>query len=164
MLPTAQIPRDWFDWTSLGVGSVGLFITLWAVWAATGAKQAAIEARKAVRHRNAADSFAEVVRLAEQFATWVECERRPEAAVQVREIVLRIARDRGEFGRFLSIDADTLGRVESSCRRLADFLGHEEFPDSTEAKREMLKESLWIVQELSAVLGRARARMEDERK
>jgi len=157
-----MIPRDWFDWTNFGVGSVGLVLTLWAVRQATGAKQAATEARKAVHQRNAADSFAEIVRLAEQFATWVECERRAEAVVQVRELVLRMAHMRGEFGRFLSFDADTLKSVESSCQRLADFLAQGEFPVSSATKAELFGETLRIVQDLSAVLGRVRARTEQE--
>lgn len=157
-----MIAHDSFEWTNAAIGSLGLLLTVVAIVQATGAKMAAREARDAIHQRNAADSFAEIVRHAEQFATWIECERRPEAVVQVREIVLRMARDRGEFSRFLSFDADTLKNVESSCQRLADFLGHGEFPVSAEAKSEMLKETLWIVQELSAVLGRVRARIDRE--
>ncbi len=152
--------HDSFEWSNAAIGGFGLLLTLAAIVQATGAKQAATGARNAVHHRNAADSFAEIVRLAEQFATWVECERRAEAIVQVREIVLRMAHDRGEFGRFLSYDADTLRGVELSCQRLADFLGQGEFPVSAAAKSELFRETLKIVQDLSAILGRLRARYE----
>jgi hypothetical protein len=157
-----MIAHDSFEWTNAAIGSVGLLLTVVAIVQATGAKRAATDAREAVHHRNAAESFAEIVRLAKQFATWVECERRSEAVVQVREIVLRIARDRGEFGRFLSFDADTLEGVESSCQRLADFLGQGEFPLSATAKADLFRETLKIVQDLGAVLGRVRARIEEE--
>jgi hypothetical protein len=159
-----MILHDWFDWSDYGVGVAGLALTVGAVWQATGAKRAATEAREAVYHRNAADAFAEIVRLAEQFATWVECERRAEAVVQVREIVLRLARDRGEFDRFLASDAGKLKEVESNCQRLADMLGYEEFPLSASAKRELFSDTLMIVHELSAVLGRVRAKGDQEEK
>jgi dsDNA-binding SOS-regulon protein len=157
-----MILHDLFDWSNAGVGGVGLLLTIAAIVQATGAKRAAREARQAVYHRNAADSFSEIVRLAEQFATWVECERRAEAVVQVREIVLRLARDRGEFDRFLASDADKLKDVESNCQRLADMLGQEEFPLSSSAKRDLFRDTLMIVQELSAVLGRVRAKGDQE--
>lgn len=159
-----MIAHDSFEWTNAAIGSLGLLLTVVAIVQATGAKRVATEAREAVHHRNAADSFAEIMRFAEQFATWVECERRPEAVVQVREIVLRIARDRGEFGRFLSFDADTLKNVESSCQRLADSLGQGAFPLNAIAKAELFRETQKIVQDLGAVLGRVRARIEMEKK
>lgn len=157
-----MILHDLFDWSNSGVGVAGLALTVGAIWQATGAKKAAREARQAVYHRNAADSFAEIVRLAEQFATWVECERRAEAAVQVREIVLRLARDRGQFDRFLASDTDMLRDIESRCRILADYLGKAEFPVGSRAKREMFNQTLWIVTELSGILGRIRGRIERE--
>lgn len=155
-----MIAHDSFEWTNAAIGSLGLLLTVVAIVQATGAKRAATEAREAVHHRNAADSFAEIVRLAEQFATWVECERRAEAVVQVREIILRMARNRGEFGRFLSFDGDTLRSVESNCQWLADFLGQGEFPVSAAGKSELFSETLKIVQDLSAILGRVRARID----
>jgi hypothetical protein len=135
-------------------------LTLWAVAEATKAKEAAKQARKAVFHRNAADSFTEILRFAEQFATWVECERRAEAVVQIREIVLRLARDRGEFDRFLGSDGDKLVEVESNCKIMADFLSRGEFPFGAAAKRDLFNETLRIVRDLSEVLGRLRGRME----
>jgi hypothetical protein len=157
-----MIPHDWFDWSNSGVGVAGLVLTLWAVRQATGAKKAATEARDAVQHQNAADSLAEIVRLSEQFATWVRCERRAEAVVQVREIVLRLARDRGQFDPYLGSDADRLKYVETTCLRLADLLGQEEFPDGPSEKRDLFSDTLMIVTELSAVLGRLRAQGDQE--
>jgi dsDNA-binding SOS-regulon protein len=157
-----MILHDLFDWSNSGVGLAGLALTVGALWQATGAKRAATEAKEAVYRRNAADSFAEILRLAEQFATWVECERRAEAVVQVREIVLRMARDRGEYDRFLGSDADKMKSVESSCQRLGDSLGYSEFPAGATEKRELFGETLKIVQDLSGILGRIRARSDQE--
>jgi hypothetical protein len=52
-----MILHDWFKWSNAGVGVVGLGLTLWAVWQATGAKKAAREARQAVYRRNATDDI-----------------------------------------------------------------------------------------------------------
>jgi len=117
-----------------------------------------------VYQRNAADAMTEVVRIAEQCATWVECERPAEAVVQLREIVLRLARERAEFEHFLFSDADRLKDVLSRCQKLADLLSKEPFLFSTVVKGEQIRESMLIVQELCTVLGRVRARVEQEGK
>ncbi|HTW81623.1 MAG TPA: hypothetical protein VME23_18900 [Terracidiphilus sp.] len=159
-----MILHDWFDWSNSGVGVTGLALTVGAIWQATGAKNAAREAREAVHQRNAADSFAEIMRLAEQFTTWVECERWAEAVVQIREISLRLARDKGEFSRFLDSDADKLEEVESDCRKLAGLLHGGAFPLGSRAKRDLFNDSLAIAHEISGILGRIRARAEMEGK
>jgi len=155
---------EWFDWTSGAASLAGCGYAWWASRQATGAKRAAKEARNAVLQHNAADAFAEIVRISEQCATWVECERPAEAVVQLREIVLRLARDRAEFDHFLYADTDKLKSVLSRCQRLADLLTQEPFPFSVAAKREQSSETMLIVQELSAVLGSVRARIDLEEK
>jgi len=80
----------------------------------------------------------------------------------VREIVLRLAHDRGEFHRFLAADAGKLGEVEGTCQRLADIPGQQQFPLSPSAKMEMFSETLTIVRDLSAILGRARSKVDRE--
>jgi hypothetical protein len=159
-----MIVHDLFDWTNVGIGIAGLGLTVGVLSQARGAKKAAVEAREAVHCRNAADSFAEIVRLAEQFATWVECERWAEAIVQAREIVLRLARDCEEFARFLDLDADNLKNVESNCRKLAGQLQGKIFPLGSKAKKELFNDALAIVQELSGILGRIRAKADMEDK
>jgi hypothetical protein len=143
---------------------VGLAFTLWAVRQATGAKRAAIEARKAVYRRNAADAMVEIVRIAEQLNTSVLYERRVEASIQLRELVFRIPKDREEFARFLGSDGDKLINVESSCKRWADFLVQGEFPLNAAEKRILFSETLNTVQELSAIQGRHRRMLDQEEK
>jgi hypothetical protein len=156
------IQRDWFDWSNALVGIVGLGLTLWAVWQATGAKRAATEAKDAVYRRNAADAMMEVVRIAEQLNTSVLYERPVEGGIQLRELVFRIPRDREEFANLLGLDADRLRHVESSCKRWADFLVQGEFPLSTAEKQYRFKETLNTVQELSAIHGRLRRMLDRE--
>lgn len=154
--------HDWFDWTNSGVGATGLVVTFAALMFAKGAKKAATEAREAVYQRNAADAFSEIVRHAEQLATWVECERWAEAAVVAREIALQLARDRGEFARFLGSDKRWLQNVELSCDSMCKQCKLQSVdPDF---KAVLMAESLAIVKDLSSILGRIRARAEKEEK
>jgi hypothetical protein len=157
-----MILRDLFDWSTAGIGVAGLALTVGAIWQATGAKKAATEARKAVYRRNAADAMVDIVRIAEQLNTSVLYERQVEASIQLRELVFRIPKDREEFANHLASDIDRLRYVESSCRRWADSLGQGEFPLSTAAKRELFNETLHTVQELSAIQGRLRRKIDEE--
>jgi len=151
-----MILHDLLDWTNSGVGVAGLALTAGAIWQATGAKNAANAARDAVYRRNAADAMVEIVRIAEQLNTSVLYERRVEASIQLRELVIRIPKDREEFARFLASDSDKLKDVESNCRRWADFLLQGEFPLNTDEKKHLFNETLNTVQELSAIQGRLR--------
>jgi hypothetical protein len=157
-----MILHDLFDWSNSGVGVVGLGLTLWAVRQATGAKKAAMEAREAIHHRNAADAMVEIVRIAEQLNTSVLYERQAEASIQLRELVFRIPRDREEFANILASDADKLRNVVSNCKRWADSLCQGEFPLSAMAKKELFNETLNTVQELSAIQGRLRRMIDEE--
>jgi hypothetical protein len=157
-----MILHDLFDWTNSGVGVAGLALTVGAIWQATGAKKAAREARGAIYRRNAADAMVEIVRIAEQLNTSVLYERGTEASIQLRELAMRIPRDREEFAKFLASDIDKLMEVESSCKRWADFFAQGEFPLNAAQKRYLFGETLNTVQELSAIQGRLRRMLDQE--
>ncbi|MGA2251443.1 hypothetical protein [Terracidiphilus sp.] len=156
--------HDLFDWTNSGVGVAGLALTAGAIWQATGAKKAAIDAKNSVYQRNVANAMVEIVRIAEQLNISVLYERHTEAGIQLRELMFRIPRDREEFADILAADADRLRNVESSCRRWADFLGTGQFPLNAEAKKLLISETLNTVQELSAIQGRLRRMIDGEEK
>jgi hypothetical protein len=159
-----MILHDLFDWSNAGVGTAGLVLTAGAIWQATGAKRAALEAREAIYHRNAADAMEQIVRIAEQLNTSVLYERGIEASMQMRELVFRIPKDREEFASFLASDADKLRKVESDCIRWADILGQGEFPLAASTKKYLFTETLNAVQELSAIQGRLRKTLDQEEK
>jgi hypothetical protein len=159
-----MILHDLFDWSNSGVGAVGLGLTLWAIRQATGAKKAAIQARKAILRRNAADAMVEIVRIAEQLNTSVLYERRVEASIHLRELVFRIPKDREEFSNLLASDANKLRNVELSCKRWTDFLIQGEFPLSAVEKKYLFNETLNTVQELCAIQGRLRRMLDQEGK
>ena len=117
--------HDFFGWSNAGVGVVGLAFTLWAVGQATGAKQAATEAREAIWQREASDSFFELKGIAEEFAILLQSERSKEALVRARDLLARIPRDRARFGKFLFADSDKLRELESVFQKLAIRLTSE---------------------------------------
>ena len=156
--------HDLFDWSNMGVSVVGLALTFGALRQAQGAKEAARQARSAIRQRNTVDSIEEIVRLSKEFAYFVEYERRAEAMVFVREIILRLARVRGEFEHVLASDTDKLREIESRFKTLADELSRLAVPLGSQSKRELFRETLDIVQESSAILGRVRHQANQEGK
>ena len=159
---THMISRDWFDWSNAAVGVTGLVLSGLAIVQATGAKQAAKQAVEAVHRKNTASSIEEVLRLTGEFSNWIECERRAEAMMVMREIVLRLGRIRGEFGTFLAADLDNLLGIELKFKRLADLLARKPLPFTSAAKRELFSEILEIVHESSAILGHVLIRAEQE--
>ena len=137
--------------------------TLWAVWQATGAKRAATEAREAVYRRNAADAMVEIVRIAGQLNASVQHDRWVEASMQMRELVFQIPKLREEFASFLAADADRLRNVESNCIRwAADFHVSWPVPLPVANKSDLIKDTLNMVQELSAIQGRLRRMLDQE--
>ncbi len=159
-----MIVHDLFEWSNAAVGVAGLALTVGAIWQATGAKKAARAAKEAVHQRSATDAMADIVRIAEQLNTSVLYERRVEASIQLRELVFRIPKDREEFANFLASDADRLKSVESICRRWADFLVQGEFPLNAAEKKYLFNETMNTVQELSAIQGRLRRKLDQGEK
>ena len=125
-----MILHDLFDWSNSGVGVAGLVLTVGALWQATGAKKAAREARGAVYRRNAADAMVEIVRIAEQLNTSVLYERATEASIQLRELAMRIPRDREEFAKFLASDAGKLMGITILDHIIISDLGFYGFADN----------------------------------
>jgi hypothetical protein len=157
-----MILHDWFDWSNAGVGVVGLGLTLWAVWQATGAKQAATEAREAIWQREASDSFSELERTAGELALLLQLERPNEAAVRARDLVARIPRDRARFERFLGSDFDKLKAIESAFQQLAVRLAAVGFLEEKNEAQRATEAVFEANRELNAIYGRLLARLDEE--
>jgi hypothetical protein len=154
-----MILHDLFDWTNSGVGVTGLALSIGAVWQATGAKKAAQEARQAVYQRNAADAFAETVRLAESCAEYLSLERPSEAAVRTRDLVARIPRDRAQFEQFLSSDSDRLKSLELVFQQLAVQLTVDRDLEDNEEAQAAKNKAFEASRILSAIYGRLLAQI-----
>jgi hypothetical protein len=157
-----MILHDWFDWTNAGVGVVGLGFTLWAVRQATGAKQAAIEAREAIWQREASDSFSELGALAGELVQLLQFERPKEAAVRARDLVARIPRDRARFERFLAADSGKLKELEVIFQNLAVQLSSARFLEERGTVQASIEAVFEANGELNSVYGRLLARLDKE--
>ncbi|MDR3727554.1 MAG: hypothetical protein P4K86_10980 [Terracidiphilus sp.] len=154
-----MILHDWFDISNWWVGVAGLGLTGGTMFLAKGAKAAATEARKAVRLRNAADAFAELARFARQLGIWIAAERYSEARVQLHEIVFHLAQDGTEYLKMLKSDAGRLNGIRNLCLELDSDLAED--PVSV-SRRDVAKKTLQIENGLSTILGRMRAKVNEE--
>lgn len=137
----------------------GLALTVGAIWQATGAKKAASATREALYQRNAGESLAETVRIAESCAEYLSLERPSEAAVRTRDLVARIPRDRVQFEQFLAADSDKLKALESVFQQLAIQLSAGRFLENKEEAQVSMNNVLEASRVLSAVYGRLLARI-----
>jgi hypothetical protein len=100
--------HDWFDWSNAGVGVAGLGLTVLAVWQATGAKQAAQDARQAVYRRNASDDVRRLERLASSILTAIESEQYDLASHQARDFISECSNIREHHRSRLGTDGGRL--------------------------------------------------------
>jgi hypothetical protein len=157
-----MILHDLFDWSNSGVGVAGLALTVLAVWQATGAKQAAEEAREAIWQREASDSFSELEGTAGELALLLQLERPNEAAVRARDLVARIPRDRARFDRFLAADSDKLKAIELVFQQLAVRLSSTRFLEEKDEAQKATDAVFEANRELNAIYGRLLARLDEE--
>ena len=154
--------RDWIDWSNSTISVLGLGLTLGTLWFAKSASQAASEAKQAVQGHNVADTFTETVHLADQFANWVKCERWPEAAVLLRDILLRLARNRGQFAQFYASCLSQLTQIEEDAQILLTLLSQETEVLENREKNALVDRSFTISRELNCVLGQVQALRQKE--
>lgn len=155
---------EWVDWSNTAVGGVGLLLTIAAIVQATGAKQAAREAREAIWQREATDSFSKLGGLAGELVQLLQLERPSEAAVRVRDLLAQIPRDRARFVRFLAADSDKLKAVEGAFQKLALQLSARGFLEKKDEFQLAVQEVLGANSVLSEVYGRLLARLDEEEK
>lgn len=156
--------HDIFDWSNATVGAVGLVLTVGAIWQATGAKKAALEAREAVFQRNASDSLAEVSRLAESCIEYLSLERPIEAGIRARDLAIRISRDRARFMRYVAADSSKLELLESVFRQLAVRLAEGRFLEDKDKAQTAIRDVADALNGLNAIHGRLLGRMDKEDK
>jgi hypothetical protein len=159
-----MILHDVFDWTNAGVGAAGLFLTVGAIWQATGAKKAAEEAREAVWQRDASDSFSELEGLAGELVQLLQYELPSEAGVRIRDLLVQIPRNRARFERFLASDADRLKAMETVFQKLAVQLSAPDFMERKDEFEAAIESVFEASRDLSAVYGRLLSRLDKEEK
>jgi len=91
----------WVDWTNTGVGSVGVLLTIAALWQATSAKNAARMAAKTVQSHHAETDFIALARMTKELHGFIEHGHLPEAKVRMTDL-------RSEFSTSLQLHKEFL--------------------------------------------------------
>src|SRR5271166_5462674 len=123
-----MILHDLFDWSNAGVGVAGLALTVGAIWQATGAKNAAQDARHAVYRRNASDDVKRLERLASSLLTAIETEQYGLASHQARDFIsdcldvrehhrMRLGTDGGKLDVAFGFVRAISGRIQAGASR-----------------------------------------------
>jgi hypothetical protein len=126
-LPFAPVPisRDWFDYTSFGVGLSGLLLTLWAVWEARGAKEAARQAEIGVLRHDAESDFGHLTQKAKELHGHVENDRLVEARLRTSDIRSELAVAVTRHKALLGITATDLAARQVDLKLMTDGLNPE---------------------------------------
>jgi hypothetical protein len=156
------IPRDWFDWSNAGVGLVGLALTLWAVWQAKGAKEAAQLAGTRIRQHNAEVDFSALARIAKELHGYVEDSRMSEARLRTTDLRLELATAMRSHAQFVAHEAGRLQEKQIDLKLITEGLnGGPESLSSTEKIR-LLRITGEILEALAGLSGQFRARADKE--
>jgi hypothetical protein len=154
------IPRDWFDYTNLAVGAVGLFLTLWAVRSAKGAKSAAERAENSVQRHNAEADFGSLARMARELHSYVENGNFPEARLRTTDLRSELAGAVGRHRRFLSGKLSAIEGKQIALKLVSDKLSPSALALSALEKNRLLSMTGAILEELSTQWGDLRSRVE----
>jgi len=142
-----MILHDLFDWSNAGVGVVGLVFTLWAVKQATGAKNAARDARQAVYRRNAADDMARISRLASGLLTAIETRQDSLALHISRDFISDCPNIREHHRVWLGSEGCKLDVASGLARRISEGI------QSGKQQEELIESAQRIVVDISGLVG-----------
>jgi hypothetical protein len=154
--------HDSFDWSNAGVGVAGLVLTVITLIQATGAKEAANEARKAIWQREASESFSDIERLASELTQNLMYERWRDGFNASRKLMTDISKHRQQFVRFLSNeDEQKLSQVEVVFQQLAGQLSDERAWKANGKPQDAIRSVLDASRELNGVYGRLLQKQQD---
>jgi len=114
----------WCSVIGLGVGLFSLAAALWAAWSATGAKDAAIAARRAVEQERGRDELLDLLDDAGQLAQAIRAGDSGTARVLAARLSERHYRWQLRSAHAMGLMTEpSLGRMQVGLRRLADSVG-----------------------------------------
>jgi len=154
--------HDSFDWANAGVGGVGLFLTLVAIWQATGAKKAAGEARDAVQRRELSFEMGELVSLTLDLASHVDSDRVEAALIRARDVASRIARDQARFRRYLKRDFGLMLDLGKIFGDIAEQLSNASPPVDEKVALELVNRIHQANRTLNTIYGRLQSGLDEE--
>ncbi|HEY2496195.1 MAG TPA: hypothetical protein VGK24_03925 [Candidatus Angelobacter sp.] len=132
----------------------GVFLTIWALIEATGARRAAQEAREAVWLGNAVEEFKSLNKLASEFLGYVENNQIDAAALRARDLSAGILTAKQRWRRFLS--DKRIARLEEASAQVSVIsrtLVTQEGPSTLTGKQRILRFSHEVVQIIAEEAG-----------
>jgi len=124
----------------------GVFLTIWALVEAKGARRAAQEAREAVWLGNAVEDFKSLDKLASEFLGYVENSQVDAAALRARDLSAGILTAKQRWQRFLS--EKRMARLEEASAQVSVIsrtLLAREGPPTQNARQRILRFSHEVV-------------------
>jgi hypothetical protein len=131
----------------IGVGASG-----WSVFAATGARKAAREAKNAVHAQSAADEFKVLLRLAGEYNIYVRAFKVGEIAVRGRDLMSGMVHARGRWVEHMTTDhADYLDKAISKLEVNIELMKSGRIEDKHTLHNRMMKEADYIMKIIAMV-------------
>jgi hypothetical protein len=132
-----------------GIASIAGAILSWRAWkAAILARDAAREARRAVRSTNAAEALRELNQSASELLDFIQNDRLQAAAIRARDLFSQVGSSRMRWRRFLS-DDETLGTAQEKVRKVSLGLTAVDGQVEFEVKQKLLTYCHAIIKVLS---------------
>ncbi len=133
-----MIAHDLFDWTNFTFGAVGLALTGWAIWQATGAKAAARQAAQSILRHDAQADFDALRQMARDLLGYLQNGMMAEARVRVGDLRSGLAVAIPLYAMFLGVEIGPLKEKQLRLKLVEDLLSRRS-PPLSEAERGRLR-------------------------
>ncbi len=157
-----MIAHDTFDWTNASIGAAGLVLTVSALFQATGAKRAALQASRNIQHHNAEIDFSSLARIAKELHGYVEDGRMSEARLRTTDLRSELATAIRSHRQFVSGELSRLREKQIDLKLVTEGLnGGPDSLSSTERIR-LLRITGEILESLAGLSGQFRSQVDRE--
>lgn len=153
--------HDWFDWSNVAVGGVGLALTITAIVQATGAKTAARRTERSVLRHNAEADFASLALMAKELHGFVEAGKMSEARLRATDLRSDLASAIQLHEAFLGSQRQRLESKQLDLTLVAAGLNRTGGDLSQAEKVRLLRITGAILDLLSGQFGKLRSSVEE---
>jgi hypothetical protein len=131
---------DWFSWSANLASIAGFVASVFALYYARSASQAARDARKEVRKAHATEALGRIGDMANLLQACVETDQQHEAVVRARDLASDVSRYKLRYERFL--DSGSKARLDEARAQIGVIsrsLATAGVPATVEAKKRLLR-------------------------
>ena len=154
--------HDWVDWTDFCLGWLGLALTLWAVYQATGAKQASKHTANSLLRHTAAADFEALMRSAKELHGYVQRGNMAEARLRTTDMRMDLAAAVKQHMGFLKDEAAKLQEKQLDLKLIAEALNQTPGKLSHSEKTRLLGITGAILEMLAGLHGQLWSSVERE--